>query len=178
MPSTSRHYSIRDGMSNPKKTVWGRLLRLSRRWQATLAVIIIVAGFFSTAYALHLLGPSPPNCWVRPIGSANTAVFTVVMANEGLNVGFNGSRFHSFPWPVMNVSLGQDVVIHVVNNDTAQAHGFTVTHFFDSGITVNPGGCYDVRFSANTLGSFRVFCQIFCTIHFPWMQNGELNVNP
>jgi len=178
LPSTSRHYSIRDGLSNPKKTIWGRVLRLSRRWQATLAVIIIVAGFFSTAYALHLFGPSPPNCWVRPIGSANTAVFTVVMANEGLNVGFNGSRFHSFPWPVMNVSLGQDVVIHVVNNDTAQAHGFTVTHFFDSGITVNPGGCYDVRFSANTLGSFRVFCQIFCTIHFPWMQNGELNVNP
>src|SRR5437667_6200335 len=96
LPPTSRHYSIRDGLSNPKKTIWGRVLRLSRRWQATLAVIIIVAGFFSTAYALHLFGPSPPNCWVRPIGSANTAVFTVVMANEGLNVGFNGSCFNSF----------------------------------------------------------------------------------
>ena len=154
------------------------LLRLSRRWQATLVVIIIVATLFSAAYALHLFGPSPPNCWVRPTGPANTAIFTVVMANQGLNVGFNGSKFHSFPWPVMNVSVGQNVVIHVVNNDTSQAHGFTVTHFFDSGTIVNPSGCYDVRFAANTPGSFAVFCQIACTIHFPWMQNGQLNINP
>lgn len=96
---------------------------------------------------------------------------------KGLNVGFNGSRFHAFPWPVMNVSQGQNVVIHVVNNDTAQAHGFSIRHFLDSGIIVNPGQCHDVRFTASSTGSFTVFCQIFCTIHFPWMQNGQLNVN-
>jgi heme/copper-type cytochrome/quinol oxidase subunit 2 len=172
LPSISPRYSIRDGASNQKLTTWGTVLL------ATLAVIIVVAGFFSAAYAFHLLGPSPPNCWVRPSGPANAAIFTVVMANEGLNVGFNGSRNHSFPWPVMNVSLGQNVVIHLVNNDTAQAHGFTIIHFFDSGIVVSPGECYDVRFTANTIGNFTVFCQIFCTIHNPWMQSGRLNVNP
>src|SRR5690348_3005508 len=100
-------------------------------------MIIIVAGFFTTAYALHLF-QTPPNCWVRPSAGSNTAVFTVVMANEGFYVGYNGSRFHSFPWPVMNVSRGQNVVIHVVNNDSAQAHGFTIIHYLDNGIIVNP----------------------------------------
>lgn len=177
MPSISRRYSIRSGLSNPKSTIWGAVLKFSRRWQATLVVIIIVAGFFSAAYAFHLFGLGQPNCWARPSGASNTAIFTVVMADEGNNVGYNGSRYHTFPWPVMNVSLGQSVVIHVVNNDT-QAHGFSIIHFLDSGIVVSPGQCYDVRFTANTIGNFTVFCQIFCTIHFPWMQNGRLNVNP
>ncbi len=80
------------------------MLKPSRRVLAIIVAIIVVGVFFSTAYALHLFGPSPPNCWVRPSGPSNTAIFTVVMANEGFNVGFNGSKYHSFPWPVMNVS--------------------------------------------------------------------------
>jgi heme/copper-type cytochrome/quinol oxidase subunit 2 len=152
------------------------MVRPSRRVLATLAIIIVVAGFVSTAYAFHLIGPSPPNCWVRPGSPPAGASFTVVMGDEGFNVGYNGSKYHVSPWPVMNVSLGQNVVVHVVNNDS-QAHGFTVAHYFDSGLTLSPGECFDVRFVANQLGSFNVFCQIFCTIHI-FMQSGRLNVNP
>jgi heme/copper-type cytochrome/quinol oxidase subunit 2 len=153
------------------------LLRPSRRVLAALTVAVVAVGFVSTAYALHLLGSGPPNCSVRPTGVANTAIFTVVMVNGGFNVGFNDSKYHPSPWPVMNVSLGQNVVIHVWNNDSSQAHGFTVAHYFDSGLTLSPGNCFDVRFVASQLGSFNVFCQIFCTIHLS-MQNGRLNVNP
>jgi hypothetical protein len=142
-----------------------------------VALVIVVVGFSSTAYAFHLFGSGPPNCWVRPNGPPGSAIFTVVMANEGVNVGFNGSGNHPSPWPVMNVSLGQNVVIHVVNNDTSQAHGFTVSHYFDRGVTLHPGDCYDVSFVASQTGSFTVFCNIFCTIHI-FMQNGRLNVNP
>ena len=177
LPSISRRYFIRESSSKPKLTIRGAVWRPSRRAAAILAVVIVVAGFFSSAYAFHLFWWGRPNCWARPSGASNTAIFTVVMADEGINVGYNGSRYHPFPWPVMNVSLGQNVVIHVVNNDT-QAHGFSIIHFFDSGVVVSPGQCYDVRFTANTIGSFTVFCQIVCTIHFPWMQNGRLNVNP
>ena len=177
MPSTSRPYSTRESSSIPKLTRRGSVLRPSRRSAAILAIVIVVAGFFSAAFAFHLFLPGPPNCWARPSGAANTAIFTVVMANEGFNVGYNGSRYHPFPWPVMNVSLGKNVVIHLVNNDT-QAHGFSIIHFFESGIVVSPRECYDVRFTANSLGNFTVFCQIICSIHFPWMQNGRLNVNP
>jgi heme/copper-type cytochrome/quinol oxidase subunit 2 len=152
-------------------------LRPSRRVLAALTVAVVAVAFVSTAYAFHLLAPGPPNCWARPSGAANTVIFTVVMANQGINVGYNGSRYHPFPWPVMNVSLGQNAVIHLVNNDT-QAHGFTIMHFFESGIVVAPRECYDVRFTANTIGNFTVFCQIICSIHNPWMLNGRLNVNP
>jgi heme/copper-type cytochrome/quinol oxidase subunit 2 len=153
------------------------LLRPPRRVLAALTVAVVAVGFVSTAYAFHLLGSRPPDCSVRPTGVANTAIFTVVMANGGFNVGLNDSKYHPSPWPVMNVSLGQNVVIHVWNNDSSQAHGFTVTHYFDSGLTLSPGNCFDVRFVASQLGSFNVFCQIFCTIHLS-MQNGRLNVNP
>ena len=155
-----------------------RRIRPSRRILAVAAIVVVVTGFVAAAYAFHILGLGLTNCWARPASEPNTAIFTVVMANEGLNVGYNGSRYHAFPWPVMNVSLGQNVIIHVMNNDTTQPHGFAITHFLDSGITVRPGECYDVRFSANTLGPFTVFCNIFCTIHSPWMQNGRLNVDP
>jgi len=101
------------------------------------------------------------------------------MANEGVNVGFNGSAYHPTPWPVMNVTLGQIVIIHVINNDTVQAHGFQVIHYFDSGILggLAPGKCYDVKFSANLAGSFAIQCNISCSIHI-WMQSGRLNINP
>ena len=158
-----------------------RLLRLtSRKRIVTLIVLaIVVAGLFVAAYAYHVFAP-PVNCWIRPADAPNTAVFTIVMANEGMNVGYNGSAYHAGQdWPQMNVTLGQNVVIHVINNDTAQAHGFQISHYFDQGVGrsgLGPGNCYDVRFVATELGSFMVFCDIFCTIHLS-MQSGRLNVS-
>lgn len=155
----------------------------SRQMLAILAVVIAVGGFLTGAYVFSLFGAGP-NCWVRPIGGANTAVFTVVMADKGQNIGYNGSQTHGAsqfnPWPVMNVTFNQSVVIHVINNDS-QAHGFTIDHYFVQGIGgqagLAPGKCFDVRFTASALGSFWVKCTIFCTIH-PSMQYGQFNVNP
>lgn len=80
----------------------------------------------------------------------------------------------------MNLTLGQSVIIHVINNDT-EAHGFLIVRYFESGINgvsgLAPGSCYDVKFTANVQGSFAVECNIFCTIH-QYMLYGQLNVNP
>ncbi len=154
-------------------------LKSRRAYLLAVTLLIIGAGSFLGAYAFHLFGSQTPNCWTRPPDALNTAVFTVVMANEGVNVGFNGSAYHPAPWPVMNVTLGQIVIIHVINNDTVQAHGFQVIHYFDSGILggLAPGKCYDVKFSANLAGSFAVQCNISCSIHI-LMQSGRLNINP
>ncbi len=152
----------------------------SRRGYLVAATLVVMgAGFFIGAYAFHLFGPQTSNCWTRPANAPNTAVFTVVMANQAANVGFNGSAYHPAPWPVMNVTLGQDVIIHIVNNDTVQAHGFQVIHYFNTGILggLAPGKCYDVKFSANLAGTFAVQCNIGCSIHI-LMQSGRLNVNP
>ncbi len=154
--------------------------RRPRRGVAIVAVAVALTGFLAAGYAFHLFGTGT-NCWIRPAGPAGSAVFTIVMANEGVNVGYNSSRYHPAPWPVMNVTQGQYVVIHVINNDT-QAHGFQIISYFEQGIGAQsglaPGKCYDVSFTANVLGSFTIRCNTFCTIHSPWMQYGELNVNP
>jgi heme/copper-type cytochrome/quinol oxidase subunit 2 len=80
---------------------------------------------------------------------------------------------------VMNVTVGQSVFIHVINNDT-QAHGFQIVHYYDQGIGgtsgLAPGQCFNVSFTASQLGSFQVRCDIFCTIH-AYMLSGMLNVN-
>lgn len=90
--------------------------------------------------------------------------------------GYNDSKINGLPRPVMNVTLGEIVRIHLVNNDPTEDHGFTITHYFPNGVVLGPGKCYDVTFTADQTGTFMVFCQIFCIPHIPWMQNGQLNV--
>lgn len=151
----------------------------SRQALAVFAVVIAAAGFLTGAYVFNLFGTGP-NCWVRPTGGPNTAVFTVVMADEGQNIGYNDSKAHNAPWPVMNVTFDQNVIIHVINNDS-QAHGLAIDHYFVQGIGgqagLAPGKCFDIRFTASVVGTFGVKCTIFCTIH-PEMQYGQFNVNP
>ena len=137
---------------------------LLRRVLVIVLIVVVVTGFFATAYTFHLFGLGTTNCWARPASvSAGSAYFVVVMANEGMNVGFNGSRFQSASWPVMNVTLGRSVTIHIINNDTVQSHGFAIQRYF-SGFALGPGTCGDVTFTADQLGSFLVYCNISCTI--------------
>jgi FtsP/CotA-like multicopper oxidase with cupredoxin domain len=151
--------------------------RLLRGILVIVLIVVAVSGFFAAAYTFHFFGLGTTNCWARPTNVlASSTYFVVVMANEGMNVGFNGSMFQSGSWPMMNVTLGRNVTIHVINNDTVQSHGFAIQRYL-SGFALGPGTCSDVTFTANQLGSFLVYCYISCTIHV-FMQNGRLNVNP
>jgi FtsP/CotA-like multicopper oxidase with cupredoxin domain len=151
--------------------------KLLRRVLVIVLIVVALTGFFSAAYTFHFFGLGTTNCWARPANlPASSTYFVVVMANKGMNVGFNGSKFQSGPWPIMNVTLGRNVTIHVINNDTVQSHGFAIQSYF-TGFALGPGTCRDVTFTANQLGSFTVYCNISCTIHI-FMQNARLNVNP
>jgi hypothetical protein len=92
--------------------------------------------------------------------------------------GYNDSIDHGAPenaWPIIRVPNGASVNIVVCNVDH-QAHGFQITHYFDSGIeTVTPGQVVKVSFVAHQSGTFLIYCSIFCSIH-PIMQNGQLIV--
>lgn len=151
-----------------------------KRFRLVLVMVLVVvagSGFFAAAYTFHLLGLGAPSCGSHPTNAPNSAYFVVVMDNEGMNVGFNGSRYHSSPWPMMNVTLGESVTIHVVNVDSVEAHGFAIARYFPPSLILRPGECTDVTFTADKLGPFQVYCWINCSIHF-FMQNGVLNVNP
>jgi heme/copper-type cytochrome/quinol oxidase subunit 2 len=142
---------------------------------AVIVVTIVAASIVTIAYSFHLFGTGSTNCSTQFTNAPGTAHFTVILSQNG----YNDSKIYGLPRPVMNVTLGDKVTIHLVNADTTESHGFTIAGYFPNGGPIlRPSTCYDLTFTANQAGSFLVYCQIFCIPHIPWMQHGELNVNP
>jgi hypothetical protein len=110
-----------------------------------------------------------------PAGCAKPADGFLIIANIN---GYNDSIQHGAPtasWPIIQVTQGSTVNITVCNTDH-QAHGFQVTHYFDSNIeTIEPGQVVHISFVANKAGDFDIYCSIFCSIHV-FMQNGLIRV--
>jgi hypothetical protein len=90
--------------------------------------------------------------------------------------GYDDSQHHSRPWPIMNVTVDWDVIIHILNNDTSQTHGFAITHYFDQGVTLQPGKSCDLTFFASQTGTFPIYNTIFDTTDL--FEHAQLNVNP
>ena len=113
-------------------------------------------------------------------GNGSNATFLIIEADYPSSyAGINGSANEpaNSTWPVMRVHLGQRVSIHVTNCASTEPHGFQIQHYDDQSINAIPAGkSYDVTFTANQLGQFRVYCDILCAIH-PLMQNGLLIVS-
>ena len=128
--------------------------------------IVAIAALIAAATFLAL-NPS-----ANGTGTTKSQVTFTLIASR---TGYNGSVNMGSPWPVMTVRQGQTVTIQVKNDDPVEPHGFTVTHYLDSGVTLRPGETYTLTFLADQKGTFRVYCNIFCTIHV-YMQNGELTV--
>jgi heme/copper-type cytochrome/quinol oxidase subunit 2 len=115
------------------------------------------------------------NSTASPLSS--TVSFLIVDADPGVPYeGMNGSAFHGLAsWPMIHVFKGQTVTIRIINCAPSEAHGFSISHYFVSGVALRAGQSYTFTFTANTVGSFKIFCDIFCAIH-PFMQNGLLIV--
>ena len=149
-------------------------MKSSRLVVVVILVVAVLGGAATTVLFLASRGGGsttstlPAGC-VRPSGG-----FLVIASKDG----FNDSIDHGVPaksWPMINVTQGQTVNITVCNTDF-QAHGFQVTHYYDSNIvTVVPGQVIHVSFVANQAGEFRIYCNIFCSIHWA-MQSGLLTV--
>ena len=129
--------------------------------------VLAIAGLIAAAVFLAL-NPSAN-------GAGSTAKSQVTFTLIASRTGYNGSVNMGTPWPLMTVHQGQTVTIHVKNEDPVEPHGFTVSHYLDSGVTLRPGETYTLTFLADQKGTFRVYCNIFCTIHV-YMQNGQLTV--
>jgi hypothetical protein len=131
---------------------------------ATVTFYFVSRGSGTTSSSTLL----PNGCIKPPDG------FLVIQSKDG----YNDSVDHGVPaksWPIINVTQGQTVNITVCNTDF-QAHGFQVTHYDDNSIiSVVPGQVLHVSFVADQVGEFRIYCNIFCSIHWA-MQNGLLNV--
>jgi nitrous oxide reductase len=100
----------------------------------------------------------------------------LIIASE---LGFNDSIDHGVPsnhWPVVNARQGQNVTIVVCNSDPAQPHGFQIDNYYDARlVAIAPNQALKISFVASKVGTFRIYCNIPCTVHWA-MQSGELVV--
>ena len=139
-----------------------------------LAVVLVGAAVTVTFY---VISGGRATSVALPAGCVKPANGYLVIASDK---GYNDSVDHGVPeknWPILNVTQGTTVNITVCNTDF-QAHGFQVTYYYDSNIvTVVPGQVLHVSFVATKPGQFRIYCNIFCSIHWA-MQSGLLNVTP
>ena len=149
-------------------------MNLNRR---VILVVLAVALIGASATTVFYLASKGRNTTTTTLGGECVKPadgFLIVASSRG----YNDSIDHGAPensWPIINVLQGQTVNITVCNTDF-QAHGFQVSYYYASSvITIVPGQVLHVSFVASKTGQFRIYCNIFCSIH-PFMQNGLLNV--
>ena len=148
----------------------------SRKTLLVVVLAVIVIGLVvSSAYFLYGRGAQSGTGGLPPYCTKPTGGYLIVASAKG----YNDSVDHGVPansWPVINVQRGSTVTITVCDTD-AQAHGFQVTHYLDNKIeTVSPGQAITVTFVADQTGRFKIYCSIFCTVHWA-MQSGLLVVS-
>lgn len=138
--------------------------------QSKLIILIVIAVGASLAGGIATFAIGLPGLTCAGVAGA-THTFTIVADLTG----YNDSMHHQFPWPVIRVNRCDTVLIRIVNNDT-QTHGFAIDYYAARGTEVQGQQSVSFQFQASKTGQFRMYCIVPCTVHSPWMQNGQLNV--
>jgi heme/copper-type cytochrome/quinol oxidase subunit 2 len=150
-------------------------------WIVAVIVVIATVGVGSMIVFSYGGFPRPSSSGQPSPSSSGSHVlyFTIIESDPPDPLaGMNGSYYKSLTaqWPVIRVNQGDTVIITVINNDSREVHGFAIVHYDDRGFSLAPGQQHTISFVANEVGSFRMYCNVFCAIH-PYMQNGELIVS-
>src|SRR2546426_7300359 len=137
----------------------------------TLAIFAISITAFSGFIAIqHLHLPSAAFKVSLAQGCERPPDYVLVILDDN---GFNDSIHRG--QPTIEFQRGDTVNILVCNLDSVQSHGFAIDHYFPAGVTSRPGEAYKVSFVAKDLGSFTIYCNVFCTVHT--FMKGRLIVN-
>lgn len=81
--------------------------------------------------------------------------------------GFNNSKAQITPSrlpTLLQFQKGETINLLVCNFDT-EPHGFAITHYADTGVTLSRGGSYTISFVAGETGDFTIYCNILCALH-------------
>jgi hypothetical protein len=133
---------------------------------STIILVVAVAAIISLTSLGPKTGTLPPGC-TRPEGG-----FLIVAGTDGFNDSVGRPNT---VWPVISVKQGSTVNITVCNT-APYAHGFQIAHYYNSSIvTIDSNQVIRVSFVAGEVGTFQIYCSIFCPIHYS-MQNGRLTV--
>ena len=132
--------------------------------------IALIMALVVLATGIVILPPSrpastPPAVTVSKATCDRQPGFILIIADLS---GFNDSISHGAPanpWPVMQVHRGDTVRLLVCNKDATQPHGFAIGSYLEPGVVMAPGDAYSIVFTASLAGSFRIYCDVFCTVH-------------
>lgn len=134
-----------------------------------VAVVILMTGLLYVSFNPF---PGPNSTSTLPGVTCHSFGTNFVILANGL--GFNDSVDHDVPktyWPVMCVHMGDTVRITVENTGGSEPHGFAIAHYYAQGVSIPAGSNVTVTFAADTAGTFKVYCNILCSVH-AFMLNG------
>jgi FtsP/CotA-like multicopper oxidase with cupredoxin domain len=142
----------------------------SRKLLAASVGVTLMVALIVLASGLVIVPPNQPANQAPPLTVTKSTCdrppgFILIIADLS---GFNNSISHgapSNPWPVIRVERGQVVRLLVCNQDTTQPHGFAIASYLEPGVAMAPGDAYRIVFTATMQGTFRIYCDIFCTVH-------------
>ena len=157
----------------------GKVSAPGRKYQVLVVALLIAAALAALAFSLpelNRVSTTTATSVTLPVGCVKPSGGVLIIASL---LGFNDSVDHGVPqnpWPVMDVKEGQNVTIVVCNTDQSESHGFQISHYYDARlVSIASGQVLTVSFVADTSGTFRVYCEIPCAVHWA-MQSGELVV--
>jgi hypothetical protein len=138
---------------------------------------LLVGSVVSYYWPLYATPANPPQT-TRTASCLRPPGYFLIIANLQ---GFNDSVDHLLkapnqPWPVIRVHEGDRVNILVCNMDDYSPHGFAIQHYLDGGVALMPHDTFRVSFIADQVGTFTIYCTIFCPVH-PYMLSGQLIVS-
>jgi hypothetical protein len=135
-----------------------------------MIIIGLVAASLAAGGVFAVVLSPPPDPCAGVAGAFRS--FTIIAYSDG----YNGSEYHSGPWPDVTVQRCDTAVFNVINNDTG-THGFAVASYSNAGLELVGGDQQKLQFQASRVGQFRIY-STYCsspTAH-KFMVNGLLNV--
>jgi len=149
-----------------------RIIIVTATLLVVLLALIVTSGIFDS---IREPSGAPPPITVLKSTCNQPPGFILIIADLS---GFNNSVGHGaplHPWPLVHVHKGEMVHFIVCNHDQTQPHGFAIQYYLDAGVAMAPNDAYQIVFQATEIGTFDIYCNIFCTIHV--FMRGQLIVS-
>lgn len=143
---------------------------MSARRSLIIAIVLLAVVGAASIYFLSPLGP-------RKVGTGSD---TVRISMTTFNWGFNTTNIPNFQpgmiyeSPTITVHKGQHVVIELHTLDIT--HGFAIDEY-DIRVYIPHGETVTVSFTADKVGTFTYYCEVFCGVGHPHM-HGVFQVLP
>src|SRR5215472_3966621 len=137
------------------------------RMRDVILAVVVLASTATLAGAVSFYGiPAAPCAGIAP-----TQVQFTIVANL---TGYNNSKLNNGQGPFFSVPKCSRVTVNLANRDV-QPHGLAVDFYSAHGVEAIGGDTQSLPLLAYKTGTFRIFCNIYCSVH-TYMLHAQLTV--